>query len=531
MAASMRSFLMSRRMFDSVACCMRFQRHLPVVLGAIFLSKRNLHCVAASEDMSTHKQTKHVKVESLEKKFGWFSNHVPCFGVNGDNITVINEPCDFYTKYKNMVKCAKNRILIASLYLGTGSLESDLVQCIEEACERSVQNKNDNFEVHILLDYTRGSRGANQSSRTMLLPLLEKYGDRVHVYLYHTPDLRGLLKRFLPERFNEIVGLNHMKIYLADDDFIISGANLSDNYFTNRQDRYIQFRSCPEMSSYFCDLILAVSTFSFHLQCNNTTIYPHGVPHPYDGSEEIKVFKNFAETTVSNLNKFWKDSQHKTHISENSSDIDTWLYPLIQMGPFNIKDDEKVMEKLLKTSEHSDRMYLASGYFNLTSQYVNFIVDDSNAEFDILTASPETNGFFGASGISGFIPVAYTYIAKQFYARTCSQNEDNRITLYEYYRPDWTFHGKGLWYYISGSTLPVLTLIGSPNFGYRSLYRDLECQVAVVTSNSSLQEQLQEEHKKLYNSSYKVSSETFEQDKRYVPTWVRFVTRFIKNFF
>jgi CDP-diacylglycerol--glycerol-3-phosphate 3-phosphatidyltransferase len=57
----------------------------------------------------------------------------------------------------------------------------------------------------------------------MLLPLLEKYGDKVQVYLYHTPDLRGFWKKFLPERMNEIVGLNHMKIYLADNDFIISG--------------------------------------------------------------------------------------------------------------------------------------------------------------------------------------------------------------------------------------------------------------------------------------------------------------------
>lgn len=96
------------------------------------------------------------------------------------------------------------------------------VKSVEEACERAVQNNNDSFEVHILLDYTRGSRGSN-SSRSMLLPLLEKYRDKVQVYLYHTPDLRGFWKKILPERFNEIVGLNHMKIYLADDDFIISG--------------------------------------------------------------------------------------------------------------------------------------------------------------------------------------------------------------------------------------------------------------------------------------------------------------------
>lgn len=60
----------------------------------------------------------------------------------------------------------------------------------------------------------------------------------------------------------------------------------------------------------------------------------------------------------------------------------------------------------------------------------------------------------------------------------------------------------GLWYYLEGMTLPSLTLIGSSNYGndnnnnnhyiilfigYRSLKRDLECQVAIVTRNKRLQ--------------------------------------------
>ncbi|KAI9577380.1 hypothetical protein GQX74_013623 [Glossina fuscipes] len=46
-------------------------------------------------------------------------------------------------------------------------------------------------------------------------------------------------KRWIPPRWNELLGLQHMKIYLFDDAVLISGANLSNDYFTNRQDRYI----------------------------------------------------------------------------------------------------------------------------------------------------------------------------------------------------------------------------------------------------------------------------------------------------
>lgn len=48
----------------------------------------------------------------------------------------------------------------------------------------------------------------------------------------------------------------------------------------------------------------------------------------------------------------------------------------------------------------------------------------------------------------------------------------------------------GLWLYLAGSSLPCLTLIGSPNFGYRSVHRDLEAQIAIVTESRALQQQL-----------------------------------------
>lgn len=39
----------------------------------------------------------------------------------------------------------------------------------------------------------------------------------------------------LPPRVNEVIGVSHVKAYIFDDDVIISGANLSSDYFTVRQ--------------------------------------------------------------------------------------------------------------------------------------------------------------------------------------------------------------------------------------------------------------------------------------------------------
>lgn len=82
--------------------------------------------------------------------------------------------------------------------------------------------KNSDFEVNILLDVTRGSRG-KINSRTMLQGLIKEFPHLVSVSLYHTPDLRGLLRKIVPERFNETIGLTHLKVYLVDNSLIISG--------------------------------------------------------------------------------------------------------------------------------------------------------------------------------------------------------------------------------------------------------------------------------------------------------------------
>ena len=75
----------------------------------------------------------------------------------------------------------------------------------------------------ILLDHPRGSRGKSNSSRTMLLPLLKEFPQNVNFTFYHTPQLRGLLRWIVPEKFNETIGVSHLKVYLTDDSFIISG--------------------------------------------------------------------------------------------------------------------------------------------------------------------------------------------------------------------------------------------------------------------------------------------------------------------
>uniref|UniRef100_A0A8C8S5M5 CDP-diacylglycerol--glycerol-3-phosphate 3-phosphatidyltransferase n=1 Tax=Pelusios castaneus TaxID=367368 RepID=A0A8C8S5M5_9SAUR len=444
-------------------------------------------------------------------KFQWIRNLVPEFGVSSSQIQVLSSPAQFFELMKEQIKGAKRRVVVASLYLGTGPLEQELVDCIEETLEWSFQaSEQTDLRVSILLDFTRGSRG-RQNSRTMLLPLLRRFPEQVRVALFHTPNLRGLLKLLMPERFNETIGLQHIKVYLFDDNLILSGANLSDSYFTNRQDRYVFLQDSPEIADFFTELVGAISDVSLQLQQDDTVQVMEGMVHPYQGDklayceaanrrvmevihsarirQELLHSQTFhSRRSEGNLLLLQQDPNAG---GEQNQELDTWIYPLIQMKPFGIQIDERVTEMLMTEAERGARIYLTTGYFNLTQAYMDLVLG-TRAEYQILLASPEVNGFFGAQGVAGAIPAAYVYIAHQFYSEVCCLGQRDRVQLQEYSRNGWTFHAKGLWLYLAGSRLPCLTLIGSPNFGYRSVHRDLEAQVAIVTENRALQQQLHE---------------------------------------
>ncbi|XP_037286599.2 phosphatidylglycerophosphate synthase 1 isoform X3 [Rhipicephalus microplus] len=463
--------------------------------------------------------------------FHWLWKFGPGFTVSGDNVIVLHEPSQFYEQLKKLTASASKRIVLASLYLGNGELEKDLVSELHAAAKRNVQ-------IRVLLDYTRGSRG-EINSRTLLTPLLKEFGaptgdhgdhaeslSQVQVALYHSPRLRGLIRWLLPARWNETVGLSHLKVYLFDDTLILSGANLSDQYFRNRQDRYVVFRNCPHLSDYFSRVVQTISSFSLQLQGDDSvSVHPGFNIHPFQDS--YQEFVSTANQRLSELIKPNRDTPPQPCPRDASTD--TWVFPLLQMAPLDITQDQEVTERLLAHAPARSTLRLATGYFNLTERYSNIILHNQSSRFDLLVASPKVNGFYGAEGMSGVIPTVYTLLLRQFFQRVGPSH--THVQVGEYERPQWTFHGKGLWLWRDGHPWPCLSLIGSPNFGFRSVYQDLEAQVAIVTTNEKLQRQLAQEQQRLYDLAAPVSLATFQNPTRHVPFWVRFLMPLLRPLF
>lgn len=81
------------------------------------------------------------------------------------------------------------------------------------------------LKLYILTDALRGTRESpDPSSASLLAPLVDEFGsDRVEIRMYHTPNLTGYRKKYIPRRINEGWGLQHMKLYGVDDEILLSG--------------------------------------------------------------------------------------------------------------------------------------------------------------------------------------------------------------------------------------------------------------------------------------------------------------------
>ncbi|KAI8339350.1 hypothetical protein BC941DRAFT_420238 [Chlamydoabsidia padenii] len=451
----------------------------------------------------------------------------PSFRMKGGQIEPLYEPTDFYKELKARILSAKERIFIAALYIGQS--EQELVDTIRQALSRS-----QHLQVHILIDCLRGTRTSKgESSATLLATLLRDYPQQVQVSMYHTPDLKGVLKKTLPPRFNESIGLMHLKVYGFDDTVMLSGANLSTDYFTNRQDRYILFHD-QQLTHYYQDLLKVVGSFSYRLTRNGQLIMSDSTADPVRHS---RLFKQQArERLLTFIDKYINKNNDHVH---GSDDDDTVVLPVIQMGPFGIRQDEKLTLTLLDIAHrqgvtNSDNrqlwwtIHLTSGYFNFTDRYKQFILN-TRAKFKFLTASPEANGFFNSKGVSRFLPPAYTFIERQFYRQVVKAKKQEMIGIEEYKRPGWTYHAKGLWVNFTNKSWPSLTMVGSPNFGHRSSQRDLEAQALVMTDNETLQAALYKEVDRLHHHSQPVTNDTFERQDRRVPYGVRVAASIVKT--
>lgn len=334
-----------------------------------------------------------------------------------------------------------------------------------------------------------------------------------------------------------------MKLYGADDEIIMTGANLSNDYFTNRQDRY-HLISSKDITEYFSNIHDAISSLSF-------LITPSKSP---SGFEMTWPETNAALSPLDDSTQFVKEStgllsgliSPKTapltaHDETPAKNRDTSVYMLAQFSQLLAPDTSTelpaithILKTLAAPKYAKSSWTFTAGYFNPAPSLTKLLLSTASHGNTVITASPYANGFYDSPGVSGLLPDAYTLLARRFLRAVHQHKLDESIVLREWRKGTvgesgaWTYHAKGLWVTLPENEDPSISLIGSSNYTKRSYSLDLEANALIVTENEGLKKRLGEEQRWLRENTSVTTREDLAKPERRVGIKVRLAMMIVK---
>lgn len=106
------------------------------------------------------------------------------------------------------------------------------------------------------------------------------------------------------------------------------------------------------------------------------------------------MFMSIQYASILFVSNQWHNHHEKKNIeiaSLSDPEKDTWVFPLIQMGEYEIRQDERVTQGLLGSAPPDSLIRLATGYFNLTGEYADTLLKDCKANISLLMAHPNVS--------------------------------------------------------------------------------------------------------------------------------------------
>lgn len=506
------------------------------------------------------------------------SRKMRCFPLYKRNLRpYLPSPTDFHQTLCRLIRSAKHRVYVASLYIGPAAATSMLRERELLDALASTRAK----DVQILLDRNRALRPVpmeQQSSTTTTsitsaqscydaLQTHRTFNNQPQIFLLSV--LPWLQQRWLPNPLNEVAGVFHLKCYVIDQDLLLTGANLSEEYFRDRADRYLWItdddedgndvdvnglhaystgntttasttpNSTSSLVNCYAEIVQALCRHAQPYQPLSLLTNKSTEMHRTTRNELLNELTEILTVEVSAVDPL-------THLDDK--DIAAYAIPTLQTPPSFFKGcnntvpaDNDIVASLVQSASSSD-IRIASAYLNPTDQLIQSLLlaqqhsnHDNNTmpspQVHLLSAGLTSHGFKSNQNKPGnkgksWIPAIYDTQSRRALQRLQQHNTDTFAHLWYYVRHQWTFHCKGLWISRSLSSSPQYQIgtnkkeisdsatinavvTGSGNFGYRSSIRDLESNVILIfpRTSSSLQDIFRHEWNELCRYTKPVSEE------------------------
>lgn len=433
-------------------------------------------------------------------------------------------PTQFHSLLCHKIRHAQHRVVLASLYVGPAAStatnksgesknwcpERELLDALQKAAAKG------KVQVSVLLDKHRALRpvplpqsitnnednqeSATTSSAQAVYDALH-YGDdkstekdgtvassKNNLYLCSVLS-PPLLQQILPNPLNEVAGVFHLKAYIVDDTLILSGANLSREYFVDRHDRYLHLvEGGGGLVDAYADIVQALCDHADHHENTNAKNTIHR-----QRTTREELLTALTETMTTTTSK--EDSKTDYFCSSTDSDpivavavptfqAPKYFFPANHSPAAAFPYDTQIIFSLLETaaleavasqnqqdyvSASQLNVRLSSAYLNPTEnmlQVLNQMMTATPLTLELLTAGRISHGFAPKKKKAGdkgkdWIPTCFEEVAQRAHQRlsmskgaTAMQQPNDKsdsavnkavVKLRYYNRPGWTFHAKGLW--------------------------------------------------------------------------------------
>lgn len=366
-------------------------------------------------------------------------------------------PVAFWERLRELLRGARRRVSLATLYWGTGAREAQLVDDLRHALERSPE-----LTVRVVVDHSRGRRNTpNGNTVTFLRDLAREFPGRVELYLHRMPQFDGP-SAWLPSPLDECVAVFHFKAIVADDVAIITGANLSDEYWHCRQARYLTVRD-RRLVELFHNVVDAAARHSLRADfVAETVLQPPELPPTAVGDAVLREV--CARSTA--------------------AAADTVVVPLFQHPRLGLRHEYDVLVDLLGWT--CGGLVIHTPYPNFPEAYVRAlerrVASPGVGRTQFVGPSANSHSFSTGRGLKALVPGVYMHREREFTSRLDGAAV-GPLDFRHYDRAGWVFHSKGVWFTTHDETA---TIIGSSSFGERSVERDFDLSFLIVTSDPEL---------------------------------------------
>jgi CDP-diacylglycerol--glycerol-3-phosphate 3-phosphatidyltransferase len=534
------------------------------VTGRLLRRHRLLDAARGLVGVETESKSKSSPKKGAIKTFSLSKNHVGNLSSSSGPPT----PKDFHSHLCHMIRNAQDRVCLASLYIGPGASPSH-----ERELELldALSSVRPEVQVKVLLDRNRALRkvplpdGTKTSSAHAVSQAIQ-FKKQHELYLLQV--LPSPLKSILPNPLDEVAGVFHIKAYIVDDTLILSGANLSEEYFSDRQDRYIMIEEGGGgLVDFYAQLLNLLCAHGQNYN-HDSSSSPQRQPSTSTTKQEFaqQLTDLFVDPNAIAAESLLQDTiNHKDKDTVVAIAIPTFQPPegffdRSTSSPAFLSDVEVTHALLDAGSRHDDehaRVQLSSAYLNPTDCLLERLA--TYPHVDLLSAGRISHGFRPKpkAGNKGkeWIPTVFDHLARD----ACQQLPNAQLWHWE--KEGWSFHSKGLWLTSSnhdnddvddGSSRLDAAMIGSGNFGVRSFRRDMESNCVFIfpednnnnssssssnnennNNNNVLSESLQSEWKTKLASSRPVSAKELADTctSNPLPRHIQVLYPYIQSFF